>query len=179
MASQLIVRPILETDAPAMLAIYRSYVENSVISFEEQVPSPEEYANRVRKYVKGWAGVAAEIDGSVVGYAYGSAHRERSAYRWSVETTVYVMQTVQRRGIGRKLYESLLPALRDAGYCNAFAGVALPNEPSIGLHESVGFKKIGTFPRVGFKFGGWRDVAWFHLALRDSPVLNPSSKSAA
>jgi phosphinothricin acetyltransferase len=140
-----------------MLAIYRPYVESTVISFEQEVPSLEEYTGRV----------VAEAEGQLLGYAYGSSHRERAAYKWSVETTVYVAAGVQRRGIGRHLYSALFPMLKDAGYCNAYAGVTLPNPASIALHQAVGFKPIGTFPRVGYKFGQWRDVAWFHLALRE------------
>jgi len=165
-----IIRPALEGDASAMLAIYRPYVENTVISFEQEVPSLEEYTARVRKYFTGWAGVVAESEGRLLGYAYGSSHRERAAYKWSVETTVYVAAGEQRRGIGRTLYSALLPMLKDAGYCNAYAGVALPNSASVGLHQAVGFRPFGTFPRVGYKFGQWRDVAWFHLALREAPV---------
>jgi L-amino acid N-acyltransferase YncA len=163
------IRPLQEADAPAMLAIYRHYVESTAISFEEEVPSVHEYAARVRKYVAGWAGVVAETAGQVVGYAYGSSHRERAAYRWSVETTVYVAPGVQRSGIGRKLYAALLPMLADAGFCNAYAGVAQPNPASVALHRAVGFQPIGSFPRVGYKFERWHDVAWFHLGLRTQP----------
>lgn len=152
-----------------MLAIYAPYVEASVISFEQEVPSIEEYAERVSKYLAGWGGVVAEVEGQVVGYAYGSAHRERAAYKWSVETTVYVQAGQQRAGIGRRLYQVLLPTLANAGYCNAYAGVALPNQASVGLHLAAGFVPIGTFPRVGYKFGQWHDVAWFHLPLREAP----------
>lgn len=172
------IRRMLESDALAMLAIYRPYVQSSAISFEEQMPSPAEYAERVRKYVSAWGGVVAESDSRLVGFAYGSAHRERSAYRWSVETTVYIEQGRQRRGIGRKLYEALLPSLAGLGYCNAYAGVALPNEASVGLHQAVGFKSIGTFPRVGYKFGKWHDVAWFHLALREQPAVAERGSAA-
>lgn len=164
------VRPARESDAPAMLAIYRPYVENSAISFEYDPPSIDEFAARVHKYLTGWAGVVAEADGQLLGYAYGSSHRERAAYQWSAETTVYVAQGAHRGGIGRSLYTALFPMLKDAGYCNAYAGVTLPNPGSVGLHQAVGFKLIGTFPRVGYKYGQWHDVAWFHLALRDEPI---------
>ena len=166
----MIVRPARESDAPAMLAIYGPYVESSVISFEQAVPSIEEYTARVRQYLAGWAAVVVEAQGQVLGYAYGSSHRERAAYRWPVQTTVYVAASAQRRGIGRCLYRALIPMLQDAGYCNAYAGVALPNAASVALHRAVGFNAIGTFPRVGHKFGQWCDVAWFHLALRDAPL---------
>jgi len=173
-----IIRPIEAADTSAMLEIYRPFVESSAVSFEEELPTVADYAERVRKYVQGWGGLVAEVGGTVVGYAYGSAHRERAAYRWSVETTVYVSQGAQRKGVGRALYQRLLQVLRDAGYCNAFAGVALPNQASTGLHEAVGFKFIGSFPRVGYKFGEWRDVAWFHLTLRDAPIGLPAGRGA-
>jgi L-amino acid N-acyltransferase YncA len=169
----MLIRPMCESDAPAMLEIYRPYVEHTVISFEQEVPSLDEFAARVRKYMTGWAGVVAEADGQLLGYAYGAPHRERAAYQWSVETTVYVAATAQRKGIGRALYAALLPRLADAGFCNAYAGVALPNDASVGLHVAAGFTPIGSFPRVGYKFGQWRDVAWFHLALRDAPPDGP------
>jgi L-amino acid N-acyltransferase YncA len=167
------VRPMVQADAPGMLAIYRPYVESSVISFEELAPSLDEYASRVHKYLTGWCGCIAESDGRLLGFAYGSSHRERVAYRWSVETTVYVARDEHRHGIGRRLYESLLPALAALGYCNAYAGVTLPNGASVGLHRAVGFRPIGVFPRVGYKWGRWHDVAWFHLELRASPRAEP------
>jgi phosphinothricin acetyltransferase len=167
-----VIRSARETDAPAMLEIYRHYVEGSVVSFETEVPSVDEYITRVRKYLAGWAGVVAEAEnGQLLGYAYGSSHRERAAYKWSVETTVYVAPRAQRSGIGRRLYAKLIPMLVAAGYCNAYAGVAQPNPASVGLHQAVGFRPIGTFPRVGYKFGQWHDVAWFYLALRDAPPV--------
>lgn len=178
--SDIVIRTANEADAPAMLEIYRHYVQASTISFETEVPSAEEYIARVRKYLSGWACVVAEAgDGQLVGYAYGSSHRERAAYKWSVETTVYVAQGAQRGGIGRGLYADLMPRLAAAGYCNAYAGVALPNPESVGLHLAAGFQPIGTFPRVGYKFGQWRDVAWFHLVLRESPQPGSGAESAA
>lgn len=156
-----------------MLTIYRPYVEESGISFEFDVPSLDEFSARVRKYLAGWACLVAETEGRILGYAYGSVHRERKAYQWSVETTIYVDAAAQGRGLGRRLYGELLPELGDLGYCNAYAGVALPNDASVALHRAVGFAPIGTFPRVGYKFGQWHDVAWFHLALRQVPTTDP------
>jgi phosphinothricin acetyltransferase len=178
-SSAFVIRSAVEADASAMLEIYRPYVERTVISFETEVPSIEEYTARVRKYLAGWSIVVAEEEGQVLGFAYGSAHRERLAYQWSTETTVYVAQGTHRAGIGRRLYAELIPRLSALGYCNAYAGVALPNPASVGLHQAVGFKPIGTFPRVGHKFGAWHDVAWFHLALRESPPAGRGAKSAA
>jgi L-amino acid N-acyltransferase YncA len=171
MSNLVIIRSARESDAPAMRAIYAPYVRDTCISFEEEVPSIEQYATRVKKYIAGWACLVAEREGYVIGYAYGSTHRERAAYRWSVETTIYVASDAQRGGIGRGLYEALLPKLAEKGFCNAYAGVALPNKASVAVHEAVGFKSIGVFPRVGYKFGEWRDVAWFHLPLRERPLV--------
>ena len=105
-----------------------------------------------------------------MGYAYGSMHRERAAYRWSVETSAYVDPGAQRTGIGRALYRALFEALARKGFCNALAGIALPNEPSVAFHRSVGFEPIGVFTKVGRKFGAWHDVAWLQRRLRDSPI---------
>lgn len=160
------IRSAAERDVPAMLRIYTPYVEKSTVSFEDVPPTINQFAERVSKYIAGWACFVAERRGEVVGYAYGGAHRERAAYQWSVETSVYVEQRDQGAGIGRKLYEALLPELTALGFCNAFAGVALPNPASVGLHQALGFTRIGTFPRVGYKFGSWWDVAWFHRVLR-------------
>lgn len=161
-----LIRPARDDDVAAMLDIYRPYVENTAVSFEESVPSLDEFAARVRSVAAGWSWLVAEDAARIVGYAYGSSHRERAAYRWSVETSVYVAAAAQRCGVGRRLYEALFARLAAAGYCNAYAGIALPNDASVALHRAVGFVAIGTFPRVGFKFGQWRDVAWFHRPLR-------------
>lgn len=164
-----VIREATLQDAAAMLEIYRPYVEGTAVSFEESPPALEELEVRVAKYLRGWACLVAEVAGEVVGYAYGSSHRERPAYRWSVETTIYLAASQHRRGLGRRLYGELLPRLLQRGFCNAYAGVALPNEGSVGLHLAVGFRPIGTFPRVGYKLGRWHDVAWFHLPLQEHP----------
>lgn len=166
MKPDLHIRPAREADAAALLDIYRPYVESTAISFELVVPTVPEFADRIVKVLSGWAWLVAEMNSRCVGYAYASAHRERPAYRWSVETTAYVHSDFHRKGIGRALYLNLLSALSELGFCNAFAGVSLPNEKSLALHASVGFEPIGVFRSVGRKFGVWHDVAWFQRALR-------------
>ena len=160
------IRVASEADAHALLAIYRPYVEHTAVSFELVPPSIEEFASRIRKAVV-W--LVAEAEGRCAGYAYATSHRDRPAYRWSVETSVYVHEDFHRRGIARALYGKLLDRLRARGLCNAFAGVTLPNEPSVALHRSVGFEPVGVFKAVGRKFGAWHDVAWFQRALSDVP----------
>ena len=175
MAETFNIRAAVQADAASLLAIYGPFVENSAVSFETKVPSVEEFAARIDKALKGWQWLVAEQDGQCIGYAYGSSHRERPAYRWSVEVSVYVRPDAHRRGVGRALYRRLFDDLTRKGFCNAFAGVALPNDGSIALHRSVGFEPIGVFKSVGHKFGQWQDVAWFQRVLRDSPPAEQAS----
>lgn len=164
------IRPASEGDAPALLAIYRPFVTDSTVSFETEPPTVEEFAARIAKVRAGWQWLVAEEAGRCIGYAYGSLHRERRAYRWSTEVSAYVHPAHARRGIGRALYAQLLPELAARGYCSAFAGIALPNAGSVGLHEALGFEPIGVFRAVGRKFGRWHDVAWYQRRLRDQPL---------
>jgi phosphinothricin acetyltransferase len=110
-----------------------------------------------------------ESDGKVLGFAYASSHRARSAYQWDVDVSVYIDSDSQRHGIGRALYTALFALLRRLGYFNAYAGISLPNPASVGLHESLGFTPIGIFERTGFKFGQWHDVVWLQLRLLEDP----------
>ena len=163
------IRSAVEADAAALLAIYGPFVESTAVSFETVVPTVEEFATRIAKALTGWQWLVAEQEGQCIGYAYGSSHRQRQAYRWSVEVSVYVHPNHHRRGVGRALYLRLLEELAQKGFCNAYAGTTLPNEGSVALHRAVGFEFIGVFKAVGRKFGTWHDVAWFQRVLRDSP----------
>jgi L-amino acid N-acyltransferase YncA len=160
-------RQAAESDAAAVLAIYRPFVEATAVSFETVAPTVTEFAARIAKAVASWHWLVAECGDQCIGYAYGSLHRDRPAYRWSVEVSAYVHPSWQRQGIGRALYLHLFEHLAIKGYCNAFAGITLPNEGSVALHRGVGFEPIGVFKSVGYKLGKWHDVAWFHRALRD------------
>src|SRR5258705_9255405 len=163
------IRSAVEADAAALLAIYRPFVESTAVSFETVVPTVEEFATRIAKAVAGWQWLVAERDGRCIGYAYGGLHRERLAYRWSVEVSAYVHAGYQRQGVGRALYLQLFDELTQKGYCNAYAGITLPNDGSVALHGRVGFEPVGVFKFAGRKFGKWHDVAWFQRTLRDSP----------
>lgn len=169
-SSPVTVRKATRADAAACLAIYRPIVEATAISFEAAAPPVEEFVVRIEKALSAWTWLIAERDGRCIGYAYGHSHRERAAYRWSVEVTIYVDCGNQRRGVGRQLYARLLADLASLGYCNAYAGVTQPNESSMALHRSVGFEYIGTFRAVGWKFDRWHDVAWFQRQLREAPL---------
>jgi len=153
------------SDAAAMAAIYRPAVVESAISFELEPPGERELAARLEA-LRGFAPwLACEDDGLVTGYAYASRHRDRAAYQWSVDVSVYVLDGRRRGGVGRALYGSLLALLRLQGFKAAHAGIALPNPGSVGLHEALGFRRVGVYARVGFKLGAWHDVGWWQLEL--------------
>ena len=173
MTGALKIRPATVPDAASLLAIYRPFVESTAVSFETVVPTVDEFAARIAKALARWQWLLAESSGQCIGYAYGSTHRERRAYCWSVEVSAYVDPGHHRQGVGRRLYESLLEDLARKGFCNAYAGITVPNESSIALHRSLGFESIGVFKAVGRKFGKWHDVAWYQRALRKSPPEEP------
>lgn len=157
-----------DSDAARVAEIYRPAVEGSYISFEETAPSAEVMADRMRGVLARMPWLVAEDESElVVGYAYASPHRERAAYRWSVDISVYVDPAWHGRGIGRLLYDDLLERLRGQGFVNAYAGVTLPNPASVALHEAIGMTHVGVYHRVGYKLGQWRDVAWFEMRLAE------------
>lgn len=171
------VRVATTADAPSLLEIYRPLVEATAVSFELTPPGVEEFGARIEKALAGWQWLVAERDGRCVGYAYGSSHRERAAYRWSTEVSAYVHPDHQRQSIGRALYVELFEQLARKGFCNAFAGVTLPNDASVALHRGVGFEPIGVFRAIGWKFGRWHDVAWYQRRLRDEPPSDGQGKT--
>jgi L-amino acid N-acyltransferase YncA len=162
-----------DRDAAACAAIYAPYVSDSVISLEEVPPTPEEIAGRITRVTERYPWLIAEADGDVAGYAYAGEHRERAAYRWASDVTVYLSPAYFRRGIGRSLYTALFDLLVFQGVYVACAGVTLPNEASVGLHESMGFLPVGVYKRVAWKFGSWHDVGWWQLQLAPAPEGPP------
>jgi len=152
-------------DAAACAAIYAPHVEGSPVSFEERSPDVAEMAARIGRYGASHAWLVAERGGEVVGYAYATAFNERPAYRWSAGVSVYVAEGARGTGVGRALYEALFERLRERGFRMACAGITLPNEASVGLHESLGFEQTGLNREIGWKEGAWRDVGWFQLEL--------------
>lgn len=159
------VRDARPEDAAELAAIYRPYVEESVASFEDVAPDSSRIAVRMKAAPRlPWL-VAEDEAGGVVGYAYATRHRDRAAYRWAVDCSVYLQPDRRGHGTGRLLYGTLLPLLRDLGYCRAHAGIALPNPASVALHEACGFKPVGVYQHVGYKFGSWHDVGWWQLSL--------------
>src|SRR5438105_2761672 len=146
----MIVRPAVPQDAPAIAEIYAPFVAGTAVSFEETPPTAVEMLRRIEHAQSRWQWLVADLDGTVAGYAYGTRHRERAAYRWSVEVSAYVHPDHHRQGIGRALYRQLLDDLAGKGFCNAYAGIALPNDSSVALHRAAGFEPIGVFKAVGW-----------------------------
>ena len=161
-----------EVDAPGILDIYAPVVRDTHISFEFEPPSLAEMAQRILATSERYAWLVCADGEEILGYSYASGFRSRPGYQWTVETTVYVSESHARKGVGRALYTSLLECLRVQGYFKALAVIALPNEPSIALHESFGFKRIGDFDVVGYKDDKWHDSSWWQLQLIE-PAPNP------
>ena len=159
------IRPATVADAARCAEIYAPFVTDSWVSFELDAPDADEMSGRIAKVLNSYDWLVAESDGEVLGYAYGSEHRTRGAYQTSCDVAVYIDPGQARQGLGRALYEALLPRLKARKIHAAFAGIALPNEASIALHRAMGFELVGTYREVGWKMGGWRDVAWFQRLL--------------
>jgi len=161
------LRAATPDDAQAIADIYGPVVRDTIISFELEAPGVDEMRGRIEKTlaVLPWL-VSLDDAGQVNGYVYAGKHRERPAYQWSVDVTAYVRADSRGQGIGKRLYQELFRELVQLGYYQAFAGIALPNEASVALHESLGFQPLGVYRKVGFKHGAWRDVGWWQRALQ-------------
>ncbi len=160
------LRPATANDAAAIAGIYNHYVLNTIVTFEEEAVSASEMAARIAEVIGAdlpW--FVWEEDGKILGYSYASKWKSRCAYRYSVESTVYLDQAAIGRGRGMKLYSALIDALRQRSIHGIIGGVALPNEASVALHEKLGFEKIGQFREVGWKFEKWIDVGYWELIL--------------
>ncbi|WP_423360303.1 arsinothricin resistance N-acetyltransferase ArsN1 family B [Pseudomonas citronellolis] len=167
------IRQARPEDAPVIQLIYASIVAGTAISFEEVPPTIEEMRQRIVTTLQTYPYPVAMRDGRLVGVGVANQHRARAAYRWAVDVTVYIAEGERRAGVGHSLYAELLPILAKQGFNAAYAGIALPNAGSIGLHEQLGFRHIGTFLQVSFKLGQWHDVGYWRLEL-GSPSNSPS-----
>lgn len=155
------------TDAIAMLAIYSPYIRNTSITFETGVPAVANFANRIHSYLEHWPWLIYEKEGQVIGYAYASRYRERVAYQWSVECSVYIDEDHLRSGVAKALYAALLAILKAQGFTTVYAVINLPNDSSVAFHESMGFNYFATYEKVGYKLGKWKDVGWWQLKLNE------------
>jgi len=162
----LIVREVQGSDVPAILEIYNPYITRTAVSFEEEPVTEPEMRRRieeVQSYALPW--LCAELDGRLAGYAYATRWRERSAYRFTAETTIYLAEGFLGRGFGNSLYSALLDRVRAAGMHQVMAVITLPNPASVRLHEKLGYVKVAHFSQVGYKFDRWLDVGYWQLAI--------------
>ena len=159
------VRPVRLADAAAIAAIYNHYVRDTVITFEEVPVEVADMAARIGDVTQRHPWLVLELNGSLAGYAYASAWKARSAYRHSVESTIYLASEAAGQGLGTQLYGALIDTLRREKIHTAVGGIALPNAASIALHEKLGFRRLGQFNEIGRKFGNWVDVGYWQLLL--------------
>jgi L-amino acid N-acyltransferase YncA len=173
------IRLATTTDAREIAAIYAPIVRTTAISFELDPPTEAEMAARVEATLAYAPWLVCAAEEGVLGFAYAARHRERAAYRWSVDASVYVHERARRRGVARGLYTSLFALLRRQGFYAVHAGITLPNPASVGVHESLGFLPVGVYRSVGYKLATWHDVGWWQLPLRErvgapAPPLTPA-----
>lgn len=174
MSSDITIRMAKEMDAEEILGIYAPYVRETAITFEYTVPTIEEFTERMRKTLKKYPYLVATQENKIVGYAYASEFKNRDAYDWAVETTIYVNQESKKSGVGKKLYQALEEVLEKQNICNLYACIAYPNPGSIGFHEKLGYKTIGHFTKCGYKFKKWYDMIWMEKMIGEH-IENPES----
>ena len=177
-AAAKIIRLATPADSAAILSIYAPFITNTVITFEYDVPSVMDFRQRISSILQKYPWLVCEIDGAIAGYAYASAFHQRAAYNWSVDLSIYIHPLYHGKKIAQALYSALLEMLRLQGYCNAYAGITLPNLKSERLHRSFGFTPVGVYRNVGYKMGQWHDVQWLELKIQDLSAgtwSNPAS----
>ena len=170
-SDSIIIRTACPNDALELLEIYRPYVTDSVISFEYDVPTLEDFTNRISSTLTTYPYYVAEFDGKLYGYAYASAYKSRTAYHWTVETSIYIAQNTRGSGLGTKLYEKLESTLVDQNVLTSCACIAYPNLPSERFHLKFGYKEVAHFYEVGYKHNEWHDIIWMQKEI--GKKINP------
>lgn len=165
--SESFIRPVSDLDAAAICEIYNHYVQHSIITFEETAVTADEMKGRIKAISAAWPWLVAEEKGRIVGYAYAGKWKSREAYRYAVESTVYLHPDSCGKGLGKRLYAALIKELSRRSVHTVIAGIALPNVASVALHEKMGFVKVAQFKEVGWKFGQWIDVGYWELVLHN------------
>lgn len=181
MEKEITVRVATPNDAKDLLTLYAPYVEQTAITFEYEVPTVEEFRERIRHTLERYPYLVAELDGAPVGYAYASPFKDRPAYDWSVETSIYVGMEYKRLGIGRKLYEELERILKQQGILNVNACIAYPREEdehltmdSVHFHDRLGYRMVGCFHDSGYKFDQWYDMVWMEKMIGEHRSEQPT-----
>jgi len=154
-------------DAAGILAIYAPYITNTSLTFEMEVPALEAFAERIRSYLVNWPWLVCEKEGRIAGYAYATRYRERTAYQWCTESSIYIHEEFQHSGIGKSLYGALFHILQKQGFRNVYAVINLPNEKSVTFHEMLGFTYFAMYEQVGYKLGKWKNVGWWRLVINE------------
>ncbi|HMU46734.1 MAG TPA: N-acetyltransferase family protein [Chitinophagaceae bacterium] len=161
------IRLATPADAAAILKIYAPYIENTSLTFETEVPTIESFADRIKNYLETWPWLLFEKDGVIGGYAYATRYRERVAYQWGTESSIYIADEYKGTGVARALYEALFVILKKQGFRNVYAVINLPNDTSVAFHEKCGFTYFATYEQVGYKLGKWKNVGWWRLVIND------------
>ncbi len=154
-------------DVKGILEIYAPFITDTVVTFEEEVPSEESFWGRIQGIMAELPYLVCEIDGKIAGYAYASGYRSRASYRWAKEVSVYVHPDFRRRRVAHALYASLNEMVRYQGIADLLAIITMPNEQSVGFHEQFGYRKCAEFAKIGYKMNQWLNVGWFELFIQD------------
>lgn len=171
------IRLVAQSDSAALLDIYAPFIKNTVITFEYEVPTVSQFTTRMANIQKKYPWLVCEINGKIVGYAYASPFIERTAYDWSVDASVYIHPDYHRKKIATALYGCLFELLKLQGFYNVYAGITTSNKRSIAFHESFGFKPVGIYHNVGYKFNQWHDVEWLALTITEHTGLPQKPRS--
>ena len=155
-------------DAPELLEIYKPYVEKTAITFEYEVPSLEEFANRLNTISASFPYIVAIQEGQIIAYAYAGRYKDRKAYDWVCELSIYVDENQRHHGVGSQLYMKLMELLKGLNYQRAYACITYPNYASISFHQRLGFNLLGIFEKSGYKFEQWHGIAWMDKVLQES-----------
>ena len=168
----MIFRNATSSDINQILEIYSPFISNTVVTFENEIPSVADFSKRLNQYLEFFPWLVADIDGKIAGYAYASKYRDRIAYQWVVEASIYMHRDFKKKGIAKKLYEALFEILKLQGIYRVYAVIGIPNEESTSFHERLGFTWFASYKSTGFKLGQWRDTGWWELVLKQ-PSENP------
>lgn len=170
----MIIRPVTYSDAEGIIGIYSHYVKNTAVTFEYEVPAVNEMAARIAHYTEKYPWLVAEDQSGIVGYAYASTYRERAAYQWCCESSVYVQDVAKGKGVAFLLYEQLMSELTQQGLRNVYGVITTPNPESEKFHAKCGFESFAIFKNVGYKLGRWHDVLWMVKYLNPHTSMEPN-----